>query len=88
MCSARPATNVPLLCCYSSGPRTDGERDELPGQIAAPSFETSPRPTVNKTPREMFEWHILGASKRMMEVERRLVEQLGAHPSATAELIE
>ncbi len=48
------------------------ERAELPEQIAAYQRELDATPPENKPRREMREWQIRRAQKRLAEVERRL----------------
>jgi len=47
---------------------------ELPGQIAAYQRELDASPPENKARREMREWQIRRAQKRMAEVEARLAK--------------
>ncbi len=48
------------------------ERAELPGQIAAYQQDLAATPTEDKTRREMREWQIRRAQKRLAEVGARL----------------
>ena len=47
-------------------------REELPGQVAAYQRDLAATPAEKKTRREMLEWQIRRAQKRMAEVEARL----------------
>ncbi len=48
------------------------ERAELPSQIAARQAELDATPAENKVRREMLEWQIRRAHKRVAEIEARL----------------
>ncbi len=45
---------------------------QLPGRIAAYQRNLAATPAENKTRREMLEWQIRRAQKRMAEIEARL----------------
>ena len=55
------------------------ERAELPGQLAAHQAQLDATPPENKARREMREWQIRRARKRLAEIEARLAgsEQRG-----------